>query len=176
VGGLGGALLLLHTPQHTFQHLIPFLILFATLLFMFGPQLRVMAGRSAAVEDLHRLSWPAITAFSLANLGVSIYGGYFGAGIGFMVLAFLAALGLHDVHTMNALRTVTAAVINAAAVVTFVAAGAVYWPQCIVMIVGSLAGGWFGAKFTQRADPRKVRQFIIGLGLVLSVYFFLTLR
>jgi len=173
LGGLAGALLLLNTPQHTFQHLIPFLMLFATLLFMFGPRLRVMAGHAAVVEDLHRLTWPAIAAFSLANLAVSIYGGYFGAGIGFMALALLAALGLHDVHTMNALRTVTAAVINAAAVITFIAAGAVYWPQCIVMVVGSLSGGWFGARFTQRADPAKVRQVIIGLGLVLSGYFFL---
>ncbi len=176
VGGLGGALLLLRTPQHTFQHLIPILILFATLLFLFGPRLRAMAGRSAVVEDLRRLSWQSITAFSLANLAVSIYGGYFGAGIGFMILAFMAAIGMHEVHTMNALRTVTAAVINAAAVVTFIVAGAVYWPQCIIMIVGSLTGGWFGAKFTQRADPRKLRQFIIALGIVLSAYFFLTLR
>ncbi len=175
-GGVAGALLLLHTPQHTFQHLIPILMLFATLLFMFGPRLRALAGRSAVVEDLGQLSWPAITTFSLANLGVSIYGGYFGAGIGFMILAFMAAIGMHDVHLMNALRTVTAAIINATAVVTFVVAGAVYWPQCVVMIAGSLAGGWFGAKFTQRADPRKVRQFIIVLGLVLSAYFFLTLR
>ncbi|HVP43223.1 MAG TPA: sulfite exporter TauE/SafE family protein [Terriglobales bacterium] len=176
LGGLGGALMLLNTPQHTFQHLIPYLMLFATLLFMFGPRLRVMAGHAAVVEDLDRLSWRAITAFSLANLAVSIYGGYFGAGIGFMALALLAALGLHDVHTMNALRTVTAAVINAAAVITFIAAGAVYWPQCVVMIVGSLSGGWFGARFTQRADPAKVRQAIIGLGLVLSAYFFFKTR
>lgn len=176
VGGVGGALLLLKTPQRTFQLLIPFLLLFATLLFMFGPRLRSLAGRSAVVADLHQLSWPAITVFSLANLGLAVYGGYFGAGIGFMVLAALAALGLHDVHTMNALRTVMAAVINAAAVIAFVVAGAVYWPQCLVMIVGSLSGGWFGAKFTQRADPRKVRRFIIALGFVLSVYFFVTLR
>lgn len=176
VGGLAGALLLLNTPQRTFQILIPFLMLFATLLFMFGPRLRAMAGQAAVVEDLRQLSWPAIIAFSLGNLVLAIYGGYFGAGIGFMVLAALAALGLHDVHTMNALRTVTAAVINAAAVVTFIVAGAVYWPQCIVMIVGSLSGGWFGAKFTQRADPAKVRRFIIALGFVLSAYFFVTLR
>ena len=176
VGGLGGALLLLYTPQHTFEHLIPVLILFATLLFMFGPKLRAMAGRSAVIEDLHQLSWQSIAAFSCANLAVSLYGGYFGAGIGFMILAFMAAIGMHEVHTMNALRTVTAAIINAAAVITFIVAGAVYWPQCLVMIAGSLTGGWFGAKFTQRADPRKVRVFIIGLGLVLSVYFFLRLR
>lgn len=172
LGGLGGALLLLYTPQHTFEHMIPWLLLFATLLFMFGNRLRAMLGKEAVVADLHQLSWQSIAVFSLANLAVSIYGGYFGAGIGFMVLAFLAALGLGDVHIMNALRTVTAAVINAAAVVTFVVAGAVYWPQCIVMITGSLSGGWFGAKFTQRADPRKVRYMVIGLGVVMTIYFF----
>lgn len=175
-GGLGGALLLLYTPQHTFQHMIPWLLLFATLLFMFGNRLRAMMGKQAVIDDLHQLSWQSIAAFSLANLAVSVYGGYFGAGIGFMVLAFLAALGLHDVHTMNALRTVTAAVINAAAVVTFVAAGAVFWPQCIMMITGSLSGGWFGAKFTQKADPRKVRYVVIAVGIAMTAYFFATVR
>lgn len=172
-GGLGGALLLLFTPQHVFNYLIPWLMLFATLLFSFGPRLRAMAGKAAVIEDLGQLSWHSIAGFSFANLMVGIYGGYFGAGIGFMILAFMAAIGMHDVHTMNALRTVTAAIINAAAVVTFILAGAVYWPQCIALIVGSLTGGWFGAKFTQKADPAKMRKLVIGLGVVMTAAFFL---
>ena len=176
VGGLAGALLLVHTPQRTFQFLVPWLLLFATLLFIFGNRLRAMAGKSAVVEDLHGLSAQAIVATSFANLLVGIYGGYFGAGIGFMALAMLAALGLHEIHTMNALRTVTATVINAAAVIAFIAAGVVYWPQCIVMIVGSLTGGWFGAKFTQRADPRKVRRLVILIGIAMTAYFFVKMR
>ena len=172
VGGLGGALLLINTPQRTFQSLIPWLLLFATLLFIFGNRLRAMAGKSAVVEDLHQISGQAIVATSLANLVVSIYGGYFGAGIGFMALAMLAALGLHEIHTMNALRTVTATVINAAAVIAFIVAGVVYWPQCILMIVGSLTGGWFGAKFTQKANPIKVRRLVILIGVAMTAYFF----
>ncbi len=171
-GGLGGALLLLYTPQHVFNYLIPWLMLFATLLFTFGNRLRAMAGHSAVIEDLQQLSWVSIAGYSLANLAVGIYGGYFGAGIGFMILAFMAAIGMHDVHTMNALRTVTAAIINAAAVVTFIVAHAVYWPQCIALIVGSLTGGWFGAKFTQKADPAKMRKLVIALGVTMTIAFF----
>jgi len=176
VGGLVGALLLVKTPQHTFQRLIPWLLLFATLLFIFGNRIRALVGKVATVDDLRQTSAAAITAVSFANLLVGIYGGYFGGGIGFMALAMLAALGMHDIHGMNALRTVTAAVINATAVITFIVAGAVFWPQCGMMIAGALSGGWFGAKFTQKADPRKVRYFIIAVGILMTAYFFVTLK
>jgi uncharacterized membrane protein YfcA len=83
---------------------------------------------------------------------------------------------MRDIHAMGAIRTLLAVAINAAAVVTFIAAGAVLWPQCGVMIAGSLAGGWFGAHFAQKADPRKVRLLVIGIGVAMSAYFFITVR
>ena len=79
---------------------------------------------------------------------------------------------MHDINAMGAIRTLLAAAINAAAVIAFVIAGAVLWPVFAVMVTGALTGGWFGAHYAQRADPRKVRAFIIGLGLVMSAYFF----
>ena len=88
----------------------------------------------------------------------------------------LAALGMRDVHVMNALRTLLAVVINVAAVATFIAAGAVFWPQCLVMIAGSLTGGWFGAHYSQKADPKIMRYVIIAVGLAMSAYFFATVR
>jgi uncharacterized membrane protein YfcA len=88
----------------------------------------------------------------------------------------LAALGMRDILAMGAIRTLLAAAINAAAVVTFIWAGAVLWPQCVVMIVGALAGGWFGAHFAQKVDPRTMRYLVIGVGLAMSAYFFLTTR
>lgn len=171
-GGWAGALLLLKTPQRTFLHLVPWLLLGGTLLFAFGNRLRTLAGKAASIDDLEQVSWQAITITSILELLVSIYGGYFGAGIGFMTLAMLAALGMRDIHAMGALRTLLAVAINAAAVITFIVAGAVLWPQCVTMIAGALAGGWFGAHFAQKADPRKVRYAIIGTGLVMSAYFF----
>src|SRR5208282_4647693 len=92
-GGWAGALLLLRTPQHTFLHLVPWLLLSGTLLFAFGNSIRTIAGKSAASVDLHGTSWLAITLSSFVELLVAIYGGYFGAGIGFVMLGMLTALG-----------------------------------------------------------------------------------
>jgi uncharacterized protein len=175
-GGWAGALLLLRTPQHMFLHLVPWLLLGGTLLFAFGNNLRSLAGKSAAIDDLHQVSWQAITITSFVELLVSVYGGYFGAGIGFMTLGMLAALGMRDIHAMGAIRTLLAVAINAAAVITFIIAGAVLWPQCLVMIAGSLAGGWFGAHYAQKADPAKMRYVVIGVGVVMTTYFFATAR
>ena len=175
-GGWAGALLLLRTPQHTFLHLVPWLLLAGTLLFAFGNNIRSIAGKAAAVDDLHQISWQAITVTSIVELLVAVYGGYFGAGIGFMTLGMLAALGMRDIHAMGAIRTLLAMAINAAAVVTFIVAGAILWPQCVVMIVGALAGGWFGAHYAQKADPAKMRYVVIGIGILMTAYFFVTAR
>jgi hypothetical protein len=175
-GGWAGALLLLRTPQHTFLRLIPWLLLAGTLLFAFGNSIRAIAGKTAVIDDLRETSWRAIMVSSIAELLVAVYGGYFGAGIGFMTLGMLAMLGMRDIHAMGAIRTLLAAAINAGAVVTFIVAHAVLWPQCTVMLAGSLAGGWFGAHYAQKADPRKVRGLVIGVGVVMTAYFFVTVR
>lgn len=173
-GGWAGAELLLKTPQHTFMHLVPWLLLGGTLLFAFGNQIRALAGSRANVDDLRAISGISITIVSFVELLVSIYGGYFGAGIGFMTLAMLAGLGMHDIHAMGAIRTLLAVAINAAAVITFIVAGAVLWPQCALMTAGALTGGWFGAHYAQKTDPRKMRYAVIGTGLAMSAYFFWT--
>jgi uncharacterized membrane protein YfcA len=179
-GGWAGALLLLKTPQHTFLRLVPWLLLAGTLLFAFGNSIRAMVGKNAVIGknggDLRDISWPAIVVGSIAELLVAVYGGYFGAGIGFMTLGMLAMMGMRDIHAMGAIRTLLAVAINAAAVVTFIVAHAVLWPQCAVMIAGSLAGGWFGAHYAQKADPRKVRGVVIGVGVAMTAYFFVTVR
>jgi len=175
-GGWAGALLLLKTPQHTFLRIVPWLLLGGTLLFAFGGSVRALAGKKAVMDDLRDTSWRAILLSSIAEFLVSVYGGYFGAGIGFMTLAMLAMLGMRDIHAMGAIRTLLAVAINAAAVVTFVVAGAVLWPHCAVMVAGSLVGGWFGAHYAQKADPRKVRMLVICIGLAMSAYFFATVR
>jgi len=176
LGGLAGALLLVKTPQRTFLHLIPWLLLGATLLFIFGNRLRALAGKTDGLSAAANTSWLAIVLACLLQLAVGTYGGYFGAGIGFVMLGMMTLLGMREIHVMNALRITLAAVINAVAVLTFIATGAVFWGQCLVMMAGALSGGWFGAQYAQRADPRKVRWFIIALGLGLSAYFFVSAR
>lgn len=172
LGGWAGALLLLKTPQHTFMRLVPWLLLAGTLLFAFGNSLRGLLGKSAVVDDLRDISVKAIVIGSITELLVAIYGGYFGAGIGFMALAMLALMGMRDIHAMGAIRTLLAVAVNAAAVITFIVAGAVLWPQCLVMVSGSLAGGWFGAHYAQQADPQRVRAMVIGVGVAMTAYFF----
>jgi uncharacterized membrane protein YfcA len=183
-GGWAGALLLIKTPQHTFLRLVPWLLLAGTLLFAFGNSIRTIVGKNSVLgngiddddDGLWDMSWQAIVAGSIAELLVAVYGGYFGAGIGFMTLGMLAMMGMRDIHAMGAIRTLLAVAINAAAVVTFIVAHAVLWPQCTVMIAGSLAGGWFGAHYAQKADPRKVRFAVIGVGVAMTAYFFVTVR
>ncbi|MFY9740501.1 MAG: sulfite exporter TauE/SafE family protein [Candidatus Sulfotelmatobacter sp.] len=184
-GGWAGALLLLHTPPHTFLHLVPWLLLSGTLLFAFGNRSRAIAGKRGAIQGLHSglhsddlqsVSWMAVAVSSIVELLVAIYGGYFGAGIGFITLGMLAALGMRDIHAMGAIRTLLAATINAVAVLTFIVAGAVLWRECVVMIAGALTGGWFGAHYAQKADPRRVRAVVIALGFVMTAYFFVTTR
>jgi uncharacterized membrane protein YfcA len=171
-GGFAGAVLLIKTPQRTFEHAIPWLLLGGTLLFAYGPKMRAIGGRVRTAPDLSRISWLALTAASLLQLLVGMYGGYFGGGIGFVMMGMMAAIGMTDIHNMNALRILLAATINLVAVGTFIVAGAVLWPQCLVMIVGSIAGGWSGGHYAQKADPRKLRYLVIAVGLVMTIYFF----
>jgi len=173
LGGLAGALLLVKTPQRTFFRLIPWLLLGATVLFIFGNRLRTMVGKAQAASTVEDNSWLAIALACLLQLAVGTYGGYFGAGIGFVMLGMMTLLGMRDINAMNALRITLGTVINGVAVVTFIVSGAVFWGQCVVMMAGALLGGWFGAQYAQKADPKKVRWFIIVLGLGLSAYFFI---
>lgn len=176
VGGWAGALLLLKTPQHTFLHLIPWLLLSGTLLFAFGNSIRSIAGKTAVIDDLREISWTAIALSSFVELLVAIYGGYFGAGIGFIMLGMFTAMGMRDIHTMGAIQTLLAATINAAAVLTFILSGAVLWRIFAIMVAGALAGGWFGARYAQKASQRTVRAIVIAMGITMSAYFFLTTR
>lgn len=168
IGGLAGAFLLIRTPAHTFLRVIPWLMLGATLLFTFG---RHLTGR-ICVGVSHQASNLAIAGASLFELLVAIYGGYFGGGIGIMNLAMLAALGMTDIHAMNALKIVLVAAINGVATLTFIATGAIRWPQAIVMILGAACGGYTAAHFAQKLPQRLVRGMVIVLGFAMTVYFF----
>ena len=169
LGGLAGALLLIKTPAHTFLRLIPWLMLAATLLFTFG---RHLTGRLSAGIS-HQASNAAMAGASFFELLVAIYGGYFGGGIGIMNLAMFAALGMTDIHEMNALKIVLVAVINGVAAVTFIATDSIVWPQALVMIVGAGLGGYASAHYAQKLPQSLVRAMIITLGVGMTIYFFL---
>ncbi len=167
-GGLAGAFLLLRTPAHTFMRVIPWLTLGATLLFAFGR--RLTFGRKSVVT--HDASAEGLAGAALFQLGVAVYGGYFGGGMGIVILAMLATLGMTDIHSMNAFKSVMGFVINGVAVVTFVIAHAVYWKHGIVMILGGIAGGYLGAHYAQKVPQIWIRTFVVMVGTGMTIYFF----
>ena len=169
-GGTLGALVLLRTPQSTFMRFVPYLFLLATLLLIFGKQLATWL--EATFETSKQPRWLVVVASNFFQFLIALYGGFFGAGIGIMMLALLTVLRMEDIHAMNALKTLLNAAINGAAVVTFIAAGVVLWPQALVMLVGAVLGGYGGAYFAQKLDPQIVRRFVIAVGISMSVYFF----
>jgi uncharacterized membrane protein YfcA len=168
VGSIAGAYLLLHTPAQTFLRVMPWLMLGATLLFVFGQRLSRSSGGSLAADA----STSALAIATLFELVVAVYGGYFGGGVGIVNLAMLAALGMTEIHAMNALKVVLGGIINGIAVVTFVIAGAVVWKQGSVMIVGALFGGYLGAHYAQKLPAAWIRGFVIVVGIGMTGYFF----
>jgi uncharacterized protein len=165
-GGVFGALLLLRTPGQTFLKILPWLMLFAVLLFIFGPRL------TRNVRVVQAPTGKAIVAASFFQFLVAIYGGYFGGGMGFVILAMLTAFGMADIHEMNAFKIVLSSATNGIAVVIFIVRHAVYWPQALVMIIGAALGGYFGAHYSLRLPRMWVRWFVIAVGVGMTIYFF----
>jgi uncharacterized membrane protein YfcA len=168
IGGLAGAFLLIKTPAQTFLHVLPWLLLGATLLFAFGKHL---TGRISA-DITHEASNKAVTVASIYELFVAVYGGYFGGGVGIMNLAMLAALGMTDIHAMNKLKVMLGGVINGVATIAFIATGTIVWPQAMVMTAGSILGGYSSAHFSQKLPQAWVKAFVILVGTAMTIYFF----
>ena len=170
LGGVTGAIVLLNTPQATFLRLIPYLLGLATLIFAFsGPITRWVRNRS---EHLQNQSRVALFGGALAQLCIAVYIGFFGAGAGILMLAMLALMGVESIHTMNAYKTVLATLCNGIALVPFIIAGAIFWPQALLMLVGAAIGGYFGAYYAQKMNPAHVRWMVIAIGAGMSAYFF----
>jgi uncharacterized protein len=168
IGGLGGAWLLLKTPPHTFLRILPWLMLAATLLFVFGN--RLAGNRPSGLA--HDASSSTLAMAVVFEFFVAIYGGYFGGGVGIMNLAMLAALGMRDIHAMNALKTTLGMAINGIAVLTFVVAGAVAWRQGLWIIMGAIVGGYLGAHYAQKLPRGLVRASVVIVGVAMTAYFF----
>jgi uncharacterized protein len=171
LGGLLGGILLTCTGEKVFARLVPFLLLFATVLFLLQGAFRRFAGFADPAQDPtphHR----AVGAAVLFQFGVALYGGYFGAGIGILMLASLGFLGLTHIHEMNGLKTVLGSLINLVAALWFIWAGLIDWPRAGVMTLGALGGYFLGAHYSQRIPQRRVRQIITAIGFLISAALF----
>jgi len=171
LGGLLGGILLVRTPSKVFDGLVPFLILFATILFMLQASVARMVGARPASVHTQQRHW--LVGAALFQLAVALYGGYFGAGIGILMLASLGLLGFEDVHQMNALKVMLGFLINVVAAAYFIANGLVHWQSAAIMTLGTIGGGYSGAAFAQRIPQARVRRVITLIGLAISVVMFI---
>lgn len=170
LGGLGGAYLLRITPTSVFDKLVPYLILFATLLFM--AQEPIQRKLKSSHPEAHKSAAWFVGAVVFQFL-VGLYGGYFGAGIGIMMLAALSILGMTDIHQMNGFKNMLAASINAVAAIYFISLKMVYWPDVGLMAVGAIAGGYLGARTAHKIGRKAVRRVVllVGFGMAASLFF-----
>lgn len=169
LGGTAGSLIVVLAPESSFRALVPWLIGLATMLFILQPRLMPrVAGGTALEGRTTRYRW---LVFFL-QLVIGVYGGYFGAGIGILMLSSLSLLNPGNIHHVNGIKTVLAALINGVSIVVFVIKGVVDWQYAVPMIISASLGGWLGACWARTLDRLLVRRLVIGIGLVLTFWYF----
>lgn len=166
LGGVCGALLLLVTPAKVFAGVVPWLLLFATVLFALGPRLSRWAGASHGGAGLARWRLPGL-------LAVAVYGGYFNGGLGILLMALYLLVGEHRLNTVNALKNLNSLVLSVVSVIAFAIGGAIVWRQALLMAVFATLGGFAGARLAKRLPVSWVRVIVIVTGLVMSLLFFM---
>jgi hypothetical protein len=163
LGGIVGAILLLVTPSSIFRHLVPWLVLFATAVFAYG---------SFAPRKEDRPPVLGKIGAGVAQFCISVYGGYFGGGIGFLMLAALTAAGL-TIRNASATKNVLAGVMNASAVAIFVFSPQLHWPQAAISCLGAIIGGTIGGQIVSRVNQKLLRAAAVLIGIALTIGLFL---
>jgi uncharacterized membrane protein YfcA len=175
VGGSVGAIILLNTPATTFIHLVPWLLLFAALIFALSEPVMKQLSRmrraddgAADIESGKRNYWPLVIVTTL----VCAYIGYFGAGAGFLIISLLSVFGFRDLNEMNAMKVVSTTLANGMACILFAFSGKVEWRYCLAAMVTCAVGGYLSARISQRLNPRFLRVLVVVIGLGMAAYFF----
>jgi uncharacterized protein len=164
VGGFVGALLLLVTPAQRFDMIVPWLLLTGTLVFAFGRRASVWLRRVVRIGPL---------TLVCSHFLLGIYCGYFGGAVGIMTLAVWSLLGMTDITAMNATKTLVVGATNGIAVVCFIVAGKIWWPQTVIMLAAATVGGYGGARFARRLPPERLRAGISIFNFLITAVFFL---
>jgi len=169
-GGVTGAWLLMQTPEQLFRQAIPWLLLFATLLFIFGDSIN----RFFAQLDLkHRHASVIAKALSiLMLLSVATYGGFFNAGLGIVILSYLAMAGYNNINEMNAIKLLVSSLVSLVAIVIFILDGAIAWYEGSIVLLGSLSGGYLAAHYSRKLQQAHVRLTVIIISLLITTYYF----
>ena len=176
VGGSAGAIILLNTPAQTFLNLVPWLLLFAALIFaLSGPVMKqIQRWKGAGAQDgdpdseTGRKHWPLVIVTTL----VCVYLGYFGAGAGFLIISLLSLFGFQDLNEMNAMKVVSTTMANGMACILFAFSGKVEWRFCLAAMVICAIGGYLSARVSQRLNPKFLRALVVLIGLGMAAYFF----
>jgi uncharacterized protein len=171
LGGFAGAFILLRTGQGTFLHLVPWLLLGASLLFAASEPIARWIARRRVQSDAD--ARPRYLPLCLALTVVCFYIGYFGAGAGFLIMAMLAIFGIQRIREVNALKVVATTIANGIAVVTFILERQIVWHLCLLMMLTAAVGGYLGARYSRRLSARVMRTFVVVIGLGMAAYFFL---
>jgi hypothetical protein len=170
IGGIAGAVVLLRTPQITFIHLVPWLLLTASVLFWIsGPVSRWLRRRSTEPHVARR---PPMFLLFLVIVPVTFYIGYFGAGAGFLLMSALALFGVEEMNSLNSLKVLAACTSNFCAVVTFIFGGAIVWHYCLISMVFAAIGGYVGAQYARGMNPNVLRTIVVVTGCTMAAYFF----
>jgi uncharacterized membrane protein YfcA len=176
VGGLLGGWLLIRTPDQRFLHLLPWLMLAAAITFTLGGRVADrLLNRRASATSAPATSAPGTAAplwILLFQFVIAIYGGYFGGGMGIMMLAAFSIAGMSDIHEMNGLKTLLAVAINGVALVEFIVTGAIAWAPGLIMVAGGIVGGYYGAFLARKIDAGVVRAIVIVVAWTMTIYFF----
>ncbi|WP_432471850.1 sulfite exporter TauE/SafE family protein [Amphritea sp. HPY] len=170
IGGIAGAWLLLQTPETAFRVAIPWLLLFATVLFIFGGQLNSLL-KTLSTRHRHASSMGALL-LTLLLLGVCLYGGFFNAGLGIITLSYLALAGYTNINTMNGLKLLISSFVSLIAIALFIYDGAIAWYEGTIVLTGTLAGGYFAAHLSRKLPQQWVRNFVIVASTGITIYFF----
>ncbi len=170
LGGIVGAGLLLRTPEAAFRAAIPWLMLLATVLFIFGGRINQALRRYAAGH--RHASLFGRLALSGMLFGVCLYGGFFNAGLGIILLSYLALAGYSDIHAMNGLKLLMSSLVSLAAIVLFVYAGVIEWHQGTLVLFGTLCGGFVAGRYSRRLPQQPVRALVVIASVLITAYFF----
>lgn len=171
-GGLIGARLLMGTRQSVFLHMVPWLLLIATLLFALGPPLQKRLFQSKHHDHTTGLRPMARILLPIGIFCVCLYVGFFGAGAGLLIMGVLSFAGIDSVHEINALKTIITSTANSIAAATFILYGAVLWHYGVLMMVAASIGGYASANLARKHKPRGIRAIVISIGCVATAYFF----
>jgi uncharacterized membrane protein YfcA len=174
-GGSLGAIILLNTSSAAFDRLVPWLLLFATIMFGYGNAIRKRPGWRLVDNIDRRIGWKPLLKAAAIQLVIGIYGGFYGAGAGILELAVLDMLGFENIHLANALKVILTTAFNTLALVIFIAVGKIFWPEALIMGLATISGGYGGAWVSQRLPQSWVRIFVIMVGITMTVYFFVRL-